>query len=106
MYAAKMRALDAALDAGGLRTLGWSWTRPGGGLYLWLRAPDGVDTDGEGPFWRACMREHVLYVPGGLCLPHPVDRGFVRLSFGVLTGDALTEAAARFCRAAKSMTAG
>jgi len=105
-YAAKMRALDAALERGGLREAGWSWSRPEGGLYLWLRAPDGVDTDGEGPFWRACMREHVLYVPGGLCLPAPVDRRFVRLSYGVLADDALAEAAARFCRAAKSMTAG
>jgi 2-aminoadipate transaminase len=105
-YAAKMCALDAALEVGGLRALGWSWTRPAGGLYLWLRAPEGVDTSGDGSFWRACMHEHMLYVPGGLCLPSPVDQRFVRLSFGVLAGEALAEAAARFCRAAKSMAAG
>ena len=102
-YAAKMHALDAALEAGGLRALGWTWARPEGGLYLWLRAPDGIDTDGEGPFWRACMHERVLYVPGSLCLAAPAERRFVRLSFGVLAGEMLAEAAARFCRAASSM---
>ena len=105
-YAAKMTALDAALEAGGLRTAGWSWERPGGGLYLWLRAPTGIDTDGEGPFWRACMRERVLYVPGSLCLAAPADHAHVRLSYGVLAGEALVEAAARFCRAAKSLIDG
>ena len=105
-YEEKMRVLDTALESGGLRAAGWSWTRPEGGLYLWLRAPAGVDTDGEGPFWRACMAERVLYVPGSLCLPAPTDRRFVRLSYGVLAGAALAEAAARFCRAARMRTAG
>lgn len=105
-YAAKMQALDSALEANGLRAAGWTWSRPEGGLYLWLRAPEGVDTDAEGPFWRACLRERVLYVPGGLCVPSPRDPRDVRLSFGVLAGGALAEAAARFCRAAKSLNRG
>lgn len=104
-YREKMAVLDQALETGGLREAGWSWARPAGGLYLWLRAPEGVDTDGNGPLWQACMREHVLYVPGSLCLAEPADRRFVRLSYGVLAGDALREAGARFCRAAKSLTA-
>ncbi len=105
-YAGKMHRLDAALEANGLRDAGWTWARPAGGLYLWLCAPEGVDTDAEGPFWRACLSQRVLYVPGGLCLAAPRDRRHVRLSFGVLAEEALAEAAARFCRAAKSLNVG
>lgn len=105
-YRAKMEALDEALEAGGLRAAGWTWARPAGGLYLWLRAPEGVDTDAEGDFWQACMRERVLYVPGGLCLAPPAERRYVRLSYGVLGPDLLREAAQRFCRAAKRLIPG
>jgi 2-aminoadipate transaminase len=100
-YLGKMEALDAALEAEGLRDMGWSWDRPLGGLYLWLRAPEGMDTRMDSPFWQACRDEHVLYVPGDLCYHGgtPVDR--VRLSFGVLDPHDLSRAAGRFARAAR-----
>lgn len=100
-YRGKMEALDAALEDGGIRELGWSWERPLGGLYLWLTAPEGMDTRMDSPFWSACREEHVLYIPGDLCYPGeaPVDR--VRLSFGVLDPHDLARAAARFVRAAR-----
>lgn len=100
-YRGKMEALDAALEGGGIRDLGWRWERPLGGLYLWLTAPEGMDTRMDSPFWAACREEHVLYIPGDLCYPGaaPVDR--VRLSFGVLDSHDLSRAAIRFIRAAR-----
>lgn len=100
-YLGKMEALDAALEAEGIRAMGWSWDRPLGGLYLWLKAPEGLDTRLDSAFWLACRDEHVLYVPGDLCFhgEAPVDR--VRLSFGVLDHHDLSRAAARFARAAR-----
>jgi 2-aminoadipate transaminase len=100
-YGGKMRALHRGLEQAGLRRLGWEWAVPDGGLYLWLRAPDGVDTGIDGPFWKACMKEEVLYVPGDLCIAERDDRRFVRLSFGVLEPSVLEEAAARFAHAAE-----
>ncbi len=99
-YAEKMIHLDRALDAAGLRQLGWEWGAPAGGLYLWLRAPEGVDTSADRDFWNACLEEEVLYVPGDLCIGERDDRRHARLSFGVLDPAALEEAAARFARAA------
>lgn len=100
-YRTKMEALDSALEDGGIRALGWRWERPLGGLYLWLTAPDSMDTRMDSPFWTACREEHVLYIPGDLCYPGdaPVDR--VRLSFGVLEPHDLSRAAIRFARAAR-----
>jgi DNA-binding transcriptional MocR family regulator len=98
-----MQRLHRALETAGLPALGWSWVPTEGGLTLWLRGPAGLDTAGDGPLWRAALDEGVLYVPGGLCLPEPEDAGCVRLSFGVLDGDALDEAARRFvCAAARA----
>ncbi len=102
-YLSKMAALDESLETDGLKDLGWHWTRPLGGLYLWLKAPMGMDTRMDSPFWQACRDEHVLYVPGDLCYhgEAPIDR--VRLSFGVLEGDDLVRAAGRFVRAARQI---
>lgn len=102
-YRAKRDALHAALLAGGLPALGWRWRLPEGGLYLWLEGPAGLDTAGDSAFCRACLHEGVLYVPGALCHGDHPPRHTVRLSFGVLSPEALAEAGARFCRAAKGM---
>jgi 2-aminoadipate transaminase len=102
-YRAKRDALHAALVAGGLPSRGWRWRVPEGGLYLWLEGPEGLDTGGDSAFCRACLNEGVLYVPGALCHGDAPPRNTVRLSFGVLSPAALTEAGARFCRAAASV---
>lgn len=102
-YREKRDALNAALEAGGLRACGWRWRVPEGGLYLWLEGPPGLDTGGTGAFCRACLREGVLYVPGELCHGDEAPKNTVRLSFGVLSPERLAEAGARFCRAAASL---
>ncbi|MGH8021102.1 MAG: PLP-dependent aminotransferase family protein [Opitutaceae bacterium] len=105
-YARKMKHLDRALTLAGLRKLGWEWDQPAGGLYLWVRGPEGIDTSGEGAFWNSCLEEEVIYVPGDLCIGERDDRRYVRLSFGVLDPAALEEGARRFARAASRFFAG
>lgn len=105
-YREKRDALHAALEAGGLAALGWRWRAPEGGLYLWLEGPAGLDTGGDSAFCRACLREGVLHVPGALCHGDAPANNTVRLSYGVLAPDALAEAGARFCRAARAVAAG
>jgi 2-aminoadipate transaminase len=95
-YEGKMRQLHGTLLAEGLAALGWRWTEPTGGLYLWLKAPVALDTAMNAAFCQACVRAGVLYVPGDLCFGDDAPRNFVRLSFGVLGGDDLVEAARRF----------
>jgi 2-aminoadipate transaminase len=99
IYERKRDALEAALAP--LRALGWSWEQPAGGLYLWLEAPHGLATSMDSAFCRACLDAGVLYVPGDLCLPEPAADAWVRLSFGLLSVEALAEAGARFVAVAR-----
>ena len=102
-YARKMQILNDALEAAGLRQLGWTWDFPDGGFLLWARAPDGFDTRFDTPFYHACLSDGVLYVPGDLCFAEGAPFNFVRLSAGVLSDDRLKEAAKRFVRAARHL---
>lgn len=103
-YERKMRRLHETLVAEGLQSLGWSWTEPSGGLYLWLAAPVSLDTTTDSAFCHACIRAGVLYVPGNLCFGDDAPRHFVRLSFGVLDETELVEAARRFATVARQFT--
>lgn len=101
-YQKKMRALNASLETNGLRELGWKWAVPGGGLYLWLEAPAGLDTGMDSAFCHACVTAGVLYVPGNLCFGDDAPKNFIRLSFGVLDEADLREAGRRFGGVAKT----
>lgn len=96
-YEEKMHVLDAALESGGLRELGWRWSRPGGGLYLWLEGPAELDLGLDSEFCHACVKAGVLYVPGELCFGDSPRKHTARLSYGVLGAADLREAARRFC---------
>ena len=100
-YKQKMLVLHEAFLAEGLAKAGWSWEQPGGGLYLWLRAPEGFDTGMETEFCKTCIKEGVLYVPGDLCFGDHPAKNFIRVSFGVLQAPQLREAARRFATVAK-----
>lgn len=103
-YQAKMRSLHEALRLGGLQDHGWSWQEPAGGLYLWLQAPEQVDTGLDHEFCRAAVEAGVLYVPGDLCFGDDIPRKFARLSFGVLPPKQLTEAGRRFAAVARKFS--
>ena len=79
------------------------WTRPVGGLYVYLSLPAGMDTGGESDLFAAAMDEGVLYVPGECCYgPDPrqePERNHIRLSFGSVTLADIDEGVARLARA-------
>jgi len=99
-YEAKMQCLHDVLVTAALPAVGWRWTRPAGGLYLWLEAPRSLDTSMDSAFCCGCIRDGVLYVPGDLCFGDDARRNFVRLSFGVLAEAELAEAGRRFVKVA------
>jgi 2-aminoadipate transaminase len=104
MYAEKCAVLHAGLAVSGLHAAGWRWEIPAGGLYLWLQAPQNLDTGLESDFCRACIAEGVIYVPGELCFGADAPRNFARLSFGVLPPGKLTQAASRFGTVARKFS--
>jgi len=95
VYRRKRDALLAALDEH-FANSGCRWTRPAGGLYVWLSFPPGFDAGPRGPLVQAALDAGVLYVPGEF--GHVGDdklRHEARLSFGVSEPEALAEGVRR-----------
>jgi 2-aminoadipate transaminase len=93
-----LRAADEFLGPVG----GVSWGRPRGGLYVWLRLPEHVDTGLAGPLFDRALAEGVLYVPGEYCYPAegPLrPRNMLRLSFGAVSCAALRQGVQALARA-------
>ncbi len=112
VYRNKLKAISAALTAEFHEGVdAWpevQWTRPDGGLYVWLRFPPGVETGPDSRLMRAALREGVLYVPGQFCHVPAADDGAMptneaRLSFGVAAPAQLREAVRRLARAAQEV---
>jgi 2-aminoadipate transaminase len=85
-YREKIAVLLEAADRflGPIR--GVRWVGPTGGLYLWLRLPESLDTGPAGPLFDRAVEEGVLYLPGQYCYPkrgRPIPRNMLRLSFGI-----------------------
>ncbi len=58
---------------------GCSWTRPEGGLFLWARVPEWIDT---GDLMAEAVQAKVAYVPGFAFYPDPAHgRNTMRLNF-------------------------
>jgi 2-aminoadipate transaminase len=70
---------DAMLDAlASAMPPGCRWTRPGGGFYVWLKLPDGLDAKAMLP--RA-ISDRVAYVPGIGFYADGQGREYMRLSY-------------------------
>ena len=110
-YAAKRDAMLAALDEhlGGFSLEGSSahWTRPSGGLYIYLSLPESMDTGRESALFSRSVAEGVLYVPGEYCYAQDpsrtVPRNHMRLSFGVPNIEQIREGVARLATAVKAV---
>ncbi len=97
--------IDAVLEAadqflapiGGIR-----WVRPAGGLYVWLRLPEHLDTGLSGPLFDRAVEEGVLYVPGEYCYPEaprPPAKNMLRLSFGIPSRESIRRGIEALARA-------
>lgn len=85
-YREKIEAILDAADEFLAPIGGIDWVRPTGGLYLWLRLPETIDTGLSGRLFDAAVEEGVLYVPGEYCYPKEgrgVLKNMLRLSFGI-----------------------
>jgi 2-aminoadipate transaminase len=57
---------------------GTSWNQPTGGFYLWVKVPDGIDT--EELVYEAIERG-IVYVPGTAFYTNGAGHSELRLSF-------------------------
>ena len=103
VYRQKRDAMLIALDAEFGDLPGASWTRPKGGMFVWLTLPPEIVTSPDSPFLKAALKEGVLYIPGEF--GHVSETGDVptseaRLSFGDANVEQIREGVRRLRRAA------
>jgi 2-aminoadipate transaminase len=103
VYRRKRDLFLAALDEhlGALRPE-VEWTRPNGGLFVWLTVPSDLDTGFDGPLFPRCVEEGVIYVPGEHAFapePDAPPRNHLRLTFGVPSEADLVEGSRRLASA-------
>ncbi|MEM9952414.1 MAG: PLP-dependent aminotransferase family protein [Chloroflexota bacterium] len=94
---------DAMLDA--LETHmpdGFKWTKPDGGMFLWLEAPDEVDVDA---LYHECVARGVAFVPGKyFFFDEELGKSTIRLNFTMINPDAIQNAVATLDSAVDAVT--
>lgn len=75
-YAARRDAMIDALPAA--LPPGSTWNRPDGGMFVWVRLPEGMDATAALP---QALRHDVAFVPGAPFFAGPADERALRLSF-------------------------
>jgi 2-aminoadipate transaminase len=78
---------------------GSRWTRPDGGMFVWVRLPDGWDADA---LLQAALEREVAFVPGWPFYAGPPDRATLRLSFTTHTTTEVAEGLGRLRAAVDS----
>ncbi|HKB03597.1 MAG TPA: PLP-dependent aminotransferase family protein [Gemmataceae bacterium] len=107
VYRAKRDAMVESLQREFGSWPGVSWTRPKGGMFVWLTMPEEIPTSPDSPFLKAALKEGVLYIPGEfghVSEERDVPRNEARLSFGDASPDQIREGVKRFRRAAESVS--
>ena len=72
---------------------GVTWTKPEGGLFLWVRLPEGMDAGAM--LKTAVTEEAVMYVPGGAFHADGSGRNTMRLNFSYPSEDEIRSGIAR-----------
>jgi 2-aminoadipate transaminase len=107
VYRAKRDAMLRALEAEFADWPEVRWTRPAGGLYVWLTFPPHLDAGPNGPLVPRALDAGVLYVPGEFGhVPDEfgaVPRNEARLSFGVADEGQIVEGVRRLRRACRGL---
>ncbi|MCD6136083.1 PLP-dependent aminotransferase family protein [Candidatus Bipolaricaulota bacterium] len=95
VYHVKRDAMVSALEEYMPKDEGISWTNPEGGLFLWVRLPEVIDT--EEMFPRA-LENKVAYVIGNAFYVDGRGRNEMRLSFSLGTPERIREGIRRLAK--------
>jgi 2-aminoadipate transaminase len=95
-YKANRDAMAAALKAH--LPEGCEWQSPAGGMFFWVRLPQGFDAMALLPL---AVEAGIAYVPGAAFYAHKPDERTLRLSFVTLTPELITEGVAILGRVLK-----
>lgn len=100
IYAHRRDLMLAALERG--LPAGCTWTKPSGGLFLWVTLPAQLDTTA---LLATAAREKIAFVPGApFWVGEPV-RNTLRLNFSNATDEAIETGMTRFCAVVRAALA-
>ena len=67
---------------------GTSWTKPEGGMFVWVTVPEYINTD---ELFNKAIEEKVAYVIGSAFYPHGEDKHHIRLNFTLPSKEQIDE---------------
>jgi len=88
IYREKCTAMLEALERHMPKDEGISWTKPQGGLFIWMRLPEWIDTE---VMLQAAIEKKVAYVPGAAAFVDGTGRNTIRLAFSLATPEKIDE---------------
>lgn len=99
VYRERRDAMLAALDEA--MPPGVTWTRPSGGLFVWMTLPEGLSAR---TLLDECVRQNVAFVPGGAFYPNGDHENTLRLNYSNMPVERIREGIRRLAAAlAKEM---
>ena len=96
-YGSRYEVLDAALRAD--MPAGFSWTKPEGGMFLWVTGPQTLDTM---ELLQRAIVQKLAFVPGRDFFPAEAGKNYMRLNYSNSTPERIREGVRRLaalCRA-------
>ena len=94
LYRARRDAMLSALAQH--MPAGVTWTKPEGGMFVWVTLPEGMD--GAALLERSLAQERVAFVPGAAFFPDGSGRNTIRLNFSSPTEAMIEDGLARLGR--------
>jgi len=99
-YAEKLDFFLKAMDECFPEEMGVRWTKPEGGLFLWLTVPDHMNTL---ELFHSAIQEKVAFVPGEVCYPLGYRRyNTMRINFSFPTKEQIVEGVKRLSAVIRS----
>uniref|UniRef100_UPI0035B220ED aminotransferase-like domain-containing protein n=1 Tax=Paenirhodobacter enshiensis TaxID=1105367 RepID=UPI0035B220ED len=98
VYGHRLNAMLASL--GHHMPEGVDWTRPEGGMFVWMHLPEGMD--GAELLAQALRTQKIAFVPGGAFFADGSNRNTIRLNFSLLDDKTIDEGIRRLGEALRA----
>jgi 2-aminoadipate transaminase len=99
IYREKRDAMISALERYMPEDAGITWTNPEGGLFVWMRFPEGIDTT---DMLQDAIEHKVAYVPGASSYVDGGGQNTIRLSYSLVTPEQIDEGIRRLAGVVKT----
>ncbi|MGG3469530.1 PLP-dependent aminotransferase family protein [Neobacillus pocheonensis] len=83
-----------------LKATDWHWTSPIGGLNLWVKLPDQLNTE---ELLTKSIEHSISFVPGQVCDPLKQRSSWIRLSYSYVNEKQLREGVSKFVDVAQTL---